>query len=173
MFITIHAATGALVGTEVGNPFLAFLLGFFLHFVLDIIPHGDCEMGKKFWGLLNKRLSEEEQIRSLAAYGVIDYIALVFFIFYSVKNFFFAKDDAVIWAMIGSILPDLLVVVYMVTKSRLLRWFFDFHAIVHHWLINRMGNDISLKLGLIMQTVIFLLLFTLLYQINLFGPLIS
>jgi len=170
MFITIHAAAGALVGTEVSNPILAFVSGFLLHFVLDFIPHGDCEMGTKFWGLLKKKFSEEEKIRSLAAYGMVDYIALIFFIFYSIKNFHFAKDDTVIWGMIGGILPDLLVVLYMITKSRLLKWFFDLHATVHHWLINRMGNDIPLKLGFVMQAVVFLLLFILLYQINLFGP---
>jgi hypothetical protein len=170
MFITIHAATGALLGTEVTNPITAFIISFGLHFVMDIIPHGDRELGKRFFGLLNKKLSEEEKVRSLAAYGILDYIILIFFLLYMFKNFYFAKDDGVIWGIIGGILPDLLVALYMLTKSRLLKWFFDFHRWNHYLLIGRMPNDIPLKVGIALQAVVFAVLFFALAQINLFGP---
>lgn len=169
MFITIHAATGALIGTELSNPLIAFGIGFILHFLMDIIPHGDRELGKKFFGLLNKRLSEEEKLRSLAAYGLIDYIILVFFILYAFKNFSFAKDDGVIWAMVGSIIPDLLVALYMLTKTKWLKWFFDFHYWVHHLIINKLKNDIPLKVGIAMQVIIFTILFTILTRISILG----
>lgn len=169
MFITIHAAAGALVGAEITNPFLSFGAGVVLHFLMDIIPHGDSELGKRFFGLLNKKISEEEKLKSLAAYGLVDYIVAVFFLLYIVKNFYFAKDDGVIWAIIGSIAPDLLVALYMLTKSRYLKWFFDFHRFVHYLLLKRMKNDIPLKFGIVMQIMVFLLLFTCLHQVNLTG----
>lgn len=173
MFITVHAAAGAIVGTQISSPFFAFLVGVGLHFLMDIIPHGDRELGKRFFGLLNKKLSEEEKIKSLAAYGMMDYLILIFFLIYSFKNFYFAKDDGVIWAMIGSILPDVLVALYMLTKSKWLKWFFDFHHYVHHLIIGRLKNDIHLKTGIIMQVIIFIILILFLNYINNFSPLIS
>lgn len=170
MFITVHAAAGALIGTQISNPIIAFIVGFISHLLLDIIPHGDRELGKKFFGLLNKRLSEEEKFKSMAAYGIIDYLILVFFILYAFKNFYFAKDDGVVWCMIGGILPDLLVAIYILTKTKLLEWFFKFHRWNHYLLIGRMKNDIPLKTGIAMQIIIFLILLLLLNQINLTGP---
>lgn len=169
MFISVHAAAGALVGAEISNPAIAFTVGVILHFALDIIPHGDRELGKKFFGLFNKKLSEEEKIKSLAAYALVDYIVLVLFLLYAVKNFYFTKDDGVIWAMIGSIIPDLLVALYFLTRSPYLKWFFDFHSWVHHLLIERMANDIPLKLGIIMQITIFAILLILLHQTDFLG----
>lgn len=170
MFITVHAAAGALVGTEIANPYLSFTAGVILHFIMDIIPHGDRELGKRFFGLLNKKISEEDKIKSLAAYGLIDYIALSLFLLYAVKSFYFIKDDGVIWCIIGSIIPDLLVALYVLTKSHYLKWFFDFHKTVHHLIISRMKNDIPLKAGMLMQAGILALLIIFLNEINLAGP---
>lgn len=169
MFITVHTAAGALVGTEIANPYLSFAAGVLLHFVMDIIPHGDRELGKRFFGLLNKKISEEEKIKSLAAYGLVDYIVLVLFLLYAIKNFSFAKDDGVVWAIVGSIIPDLLVALYVLTKTKYLKWFFDFHHWNHHLLIGRMKNDITIKTGIIMQIAIFAVLILLLNEINLLG----
>lgn len=167
MFITIHATTGALVGTQITNPVLSFLINFILHFIMDIIPHGDKELGKRFFGLLNKRLKEEEKIKSLAIYGLIDYIMLVFFLLFMFKNFSFARNDGVIWGIVGGIIPDLLVASYVLTKSKKIKWFFDFHKWNHYLLIEKMKNDIPLKLGIAMQVLIFTFLFMLLAKINL------
>jgi hypothetical protein len=172
MFITIHAATGALIGTQVSNPLFSFIINFALHFLMDIIPHGDKELGKRFFGLLDKKLSEEEKIKSLAAYGLLDYIVLVFFLLFMFKNFYFAKDDGVIWGIIGAIVPDLLVATYVLTKSKTLKWFFDFHKWNHHLLIGRMKNDIPLKMGIALQALIFTVLFIILSKINIFGSLL-
>ncbi|MFA5020801.1 MAG: hypothetical protein WC517_01940 [Patescibacteria group bacterium] len=170
MFITVHAAAGALIGTELPNPYLAFAAGVLVHFLMDIIPHGDHELGKRFFGLLKKKISEEEKFKSLAAYGLVDYIILVLFLLYSIKNFYFAKDDGVVWAIVGSIVPDLLVALYVLTRSRYLKWFFDFHNWVHHLWLNRIKNDLPLKAGIAMQLAIMALFLILLNQINLMGP---
>lgn len=34
-----HAIIGAVIGTKIGNPFLAFPLAFLSNFILDILPH--------------------------------------------------------------------------------------------------------------------------------------
>ena len=173
MFLSVHGAAGALIGTEVTNPWLAFAASFVLHFVMDIIPHGDHDFGKRFFGLLNKKLSEEEQIKKMIAYEVLDLAVVLFFVIYSFKNFYFAKDDSVIWAIIGGIIPDIIVFLYFTTKTKLLKWFFDFHKWNHHLLFNHgLKKDLPLKVGMFMQAALFIILFLLLHEVNLNGPLI-
>ena len=171
MFLPVHAAAGAIIGTEIINPYWAFVAGVVLHFIMDIIPHGDHALGKKFFGLLNKKISEEEEIKSLATYGMLNSLIVILFIIYAFKNYYFAKDDGVIWAIIGSILPDILVTLYVLTKSRCLKWFFDFHKYIHHLLLEKIGGDIPLKYGIALQTILFILLMFVLQGINLNGPL--
>ncbi len=171
MFLSVHAATGAIIGTEISSPWLAFLAAFAIHFVMDVIPHGDHELGKRFFGLIGKKLSEEEQIKKMIAYEVLDLFVVVFFVIYAFKNFYFAKDDSVVWAIIGGILPDVIVFAYFVTKSKYLKWFFDFHKWFHHLIINRLGRDLPLKVGMAMQAALLIAAILLLHEINLNGPL--
>ena len=99
-------------------------------------------------------------------------IVLIFFLLYAFKNLYFIKDDGVIWGIIGGIVPDLLVALYMLTKSRALKWFFNFHRFMHHLFVDRLKNDIPLKVGLIMQMIIFATLVVLLHEVALGGPLL-
>lgn len=171
MFLSVHAATGAIIGTEISAPWLAFIVSFAAHFVMDVIPHGDHEMGKKFFGLVGKKLSEEEEIKKMVAYEVLDLFVVVFFVMYAFKNFYYAKDDSVVWGIIGGILPDVIVFTYFVTKAKWLKWFFNFHKWFHHLIINRLGRDMPLKAGMAMQAALMLICFLLLNEINLNGPL--
>ena len=41
MLAASHLVAGGVIGSYIGNPFLAFLLGIIIHFVLDAIPHFD------------------------------------------------------------------------------------------------------------------------------------
>ncbi|MFA5124554.1 MAG: hypothetical protein WC473_01855 [Patescibacteria group bacterium] len=159
MFITVHAAASAVIGKEIANPFIAFVISFVLHFIFDIIPHGDKDYCTRFFGLQFKRASEEAKFKSMALYSLIDTVILVFFLLYLFKNFTWAKDDSVIWAIIGGIIPDFIVALYMLTKSRWLKGFFVFHH-ENHSLIKR---DFSLYAGMIFQAVILLGLISSLY----------
>lgn len=161
MFITVHATASAVVGKEIANPFISFAISFILHFIFDIIPHGDRDYCKRFFGLQFKRLNEEDKLKSMAIYSLIDTVLLVFFLLFLFKNFTWAKDDSVIWAIIGGIIPDFIVAAYMLTKSRWLKGFFNFHHENH----NIIKWDLSLYGGLVLQAVIFFALVGLLYLI--------
>jgi len=62
MILTIHALVGAAITTQIRITWLAWLLAFFSHFLLDCIPHHDyslkgVELGwknKKFWWVIFK-----------------------------------------------------------------------------------------------------------------------
>src|SRR3989339_856901 len=46
MFITPHTSLALWISTRITDPLLAFILGVVSHFVLDIIPHGDEQLGR-------------------------------------------------------------------------------------------------------------------------------
>lgn len=41
MLASSHIVAGGVVGSHIGDPFLAFLVGIIIHFILDAIPHFD------------------------------------------------------------------------------------------------------------------------------------
>src|SRR3989338_6826145 len=47
MYLTIHAAAGALIGNYVNQSLIAFIFGLFSHFLLDLIPHNDGDIPTK------------------------------------------------------------------------------------------------------------------------------
>ncbi len=59
--------------------------------------------------------------------------------------------------ILGSVLPDLLVGLYDITKSKYLRWIFKLHFYFHDIIIKRRG-DVPLKYALAAQAVLVLLL---------------
>lgn len=165
MFITVHAATAAIIGKSIPNPFLAFLVGVLSHFILDIIPHGDSRMGKKFWGQRLKFLQEKGELKFMALYGSIDSLILAFFLMFIFKNFEFTRADNVIWAMVGGIIPDITVAIYKLKNFRLIKWFFTLHNRNHNILVNKIDFDMPLHYGVMMQVVIFTALVWTIYLI--------
>jgi hypothetical protein len=151
MTLTTHTAMGAVIGQMSGNPFLAFLLGFFIHLLIDIIPHGDTTMAKNFRVYGHKR-------KRAVAYVFIDAICAIFFLLFIFNGKPFLSTQTVTWAIVGSVLPDLLVGLYDFTKTKYLRWFFHLHFFFHNYLVNRRGKDVPLKYALLIQFVFVLYL---------------
>lgn len=164
MFITIHAAAGALIGRQIANPALAFIIGLLSHFLLDIIPHGDKEMGKKFFGVDLKFLKKEDEFKIMALYGSLDALVMSIFLIFLYRNFDFAKTDNVSWAIIGGILPDILAITYKVTNFPGLKWFHILHHKIHYMVTNRLKSDLPFKLALPLQITFFAFLIYLLYH---------
>ncbi len=154
MFITVHAAAAVIIGKSIPNPFLAFLAGVLSHFILDIIPHGDSQMGKKFWGQRLKFLQEKGELKFMAIYGSIDSLMLALFLIFLFKNFEFTRADNVIWAMVGSIIPDFTVAFYKLKEFRAIKWFFRLHNKNHNLLVNKIDFDLPLQYGVLMQIII-------------------
>ncbi len=154
MFITVHAAAGIIIGKQIDNPIIAFVVAIISHFILDIIPHGDQKLGKKFFGLRfggNELTDAEKSLKAIALYGLIDAFSLIFLILYLFRNFPILDSDSVTWGIIGSILPDMLVGLYVIGKFKPLKWFYEFHTWNHHLLLNKMKSDIPLKVGMLFQ----------------------
>lgn len=146
MTLTTHATLGAVIGQATGNPVLAFVIGFISHFLIDMVPHGDCYLSD------NYRIHKCNRKRSVAYVMVDAVIAMLFVLFlFNVKDIVSVRNFT--WGIIGSVLPDLLVGMYDLTKSRYLKWFFDLHFFFHDFFVKRKG-DVPLYYALLAQIVL-------------------
>ncbi|MFH1356800.1 MAG: hypothetical protein ABII18_06665 [bacterium] len=149
MTLSTHTAIGALIGLSMGNPIAGFLLGVTSHFLLDMIPHGDTK--------ISTNLRVHKKKKGAFTYGTIDAVIAVYLvlIFSNIPNE--ATEYAFSMAIIGSILPDLLVGLYDITKSPLLKPINDLHFFFHDFFVKNHG-DIKLPTALFIQAIFILLI---------------
>lgn len=97
MLFAAHAIPAGYVGEMIGNPFLAFLAGIIIHFVLDSIPHYDTTDGGKY------TFRQYALVLTDLAIG----ISIVLFVLKPEISF----KSSFLWGAFGGILPDILDVV--------------------------------------------------------------
>jgi hypothetical protein len=154
MFLVIHASVGALIGNVVGNPTAAFSLGFASHFLLDMIPHGDCLLYEDY--KCRRKMRKAMLHISMDALMVVAMIMIIFFLENTISGLTVAAG------MLGGLLPDLLVGLFELTHPKGLRWssrqlskFHDWHMRNHVFLIKKFfPRDIPLKYGYILQAIV-------------------
>jgi hypothetical protein len=152
MFITTHAAIGALLAEAVPNhPVAAFCLGVASHFLSDIIPHGDSHLYKGF--------VSGTKVRRALAYVTIDGVIALFFSLFLLNTKLVDNQLATTWGIVGGVLPDLMVGVYEVTRFRALRLFHRFHFFFHN-MISAKHGDLSFPAGFSMQLIFLAALIT-------------
>jgi hypothetical protein len=150
MFITTHAAIGALIGENLpGSPWLAFFLALLSHFVADIIPHGDSDLYKGF--------VSGSKVKKAIAYVTIDAIVALILIIWLFNQEVFVDKKAVSYGIVAGVLPDLLVAGYELFKLRALRAFTKFHFFFHNMISSRKG-DLPFAWGMAMQIVVLLVI---------------
>jgi hypothetical protein len=93
MLIATHSIAGGIAGEYIGNPFLAFLAGIVIHFLLDTIPHYDTTDDGKF------------TFRQLAFVGADCVAGLIILIF--IMRADLSIKSPFLWGAIGGILPDI------------------------------------------------------------------
>lgn len=155
MFLTLHAASGALMGELAPNAWLAFTLGFLSHFPLDMFPHGDRKMGdhaKTHGGGHVRKYIAMTIADAAIGYGII------------VAGFALGRFEHPWYAflgILGGLLPDLLVAIpeyaMFVKKSErvLLHGFYRFHDFNHNRVIR--WFDVPMRVGLALQAVLLVL----------------
>jgi hypothetical protein len=126
MLLTVHAATGALIGQQINNPILAFALGFVSHFILDMIPHGDQDWIDEY------KSDQKAKVRKIISIVALDAIVLVILL---VSRYFYYENSitsslSITSGILGSLLPDFLVVCHELS-DKLFKNFYRFHFIIH------------------------------------------
>jgi len=151
MLLTLHAATGALLGEFAPNPIAAFGLGFLSHFVLDMFPHGDRMIGNE-----TKRTGRAKRFYWLLAFDAVAGI-VIFFPAFALGRF--DRPWFAYLGLLGGLLPDLIVAIpeyalYVKKEYRVrLRWFYRFHVYVHDRII-RAFDTMPLRIGIAFQAVL-------------------
>jgi len=152
MNLLVHASAGALIGQYTGNPYLAFFSGVMSHIILDIIPHGDSQLYKKY-------KSGELSTKKAMALTILDSIATIVFvlIFFSLE----IHKSTIVTAMaiIGSVIPDVLMGFYELLSPKAPKWLetaHKWHFINHDYFAIK--HDLSFKKGLLLQLIVFLVL---------------
>ncbi len=152
MFVTTHAALGALVAEAFpGHPVLAFVLGMASHFITDIVPHGDTGLYKGYVA--------GSKVKRAVAYVVIDSVVAILFVLFLFNTHLFENRLSISLGIAGGVLPDLLVAVYELFRVRGLKWFHRVHFFFHNMVSGRWG-DLSFPSGFAMQILFLAALLT-------------
>lgn len=120
MFLSVHATVAITSIEYIQNPILLFVINFFLHYIIDAIPHGD---GNNIKGFKNP-------ILNLWILSSLDLFFVIILIYLSHSNL---KYDyrLLIPAISGAILPDYLWGLYKITNLRILKWADNLNELSH------------------------------------------
>lgn len=151
MYLTIHAAIGGAIGQFIGQPALAFAIGFISHLISDGIPHGDEDIIK--WKLFKSNLAK------MAAAAGIDFICLTAMAVYWLSVTPLSQMTGLLYGMAGAIAPDALWGLHELTKTPLLNWYRDLHTKGHYLFTHKhltilQGFAVQIPLLMIMTWVI-------------------
>jgi len=138
MFLTVHAATGIVIGQNISNPLLAFLIGFIIHYIFDIIPHGDTKVPKKYKNPIH-----------IATAGLADLIILTAFIIFLFIIKIELLTPSILLAMLGSMLPDFLQAFYYIYRKTIFIKTQRIHEFLHDLISKK--YEINFYLGLLFQ----------------------
>lgn len=125
MLLSSHIIVSGLLASQTGNYFLAAILGFFSHFIVDAIPHWDDYLSPEF----DSRAKSEKGhfFKSRFFYKEISKVAIDILIGLSVLSLIFFKTsgfDNIAYAAVGiffGVLPDPLQLLYLMTNWRSLK----------------------------------------------------
>lgn len=150
MFLTIHAATGVIIGQTINSYSLAFIFGFIFHFLLDMVPHGDQFLIKR---------ERKERIKLVASIASIDAVIMGLFLVLIFNQDLGLHYLPVAFGVAGSILPDFFNGLAELANGRIktLQKISAFHLNLHDFHLTEKFKP-NLKTGLIMQLIIFAVL---------------
>ncbi len=122
MILLVHLLLGALIGQKIPNLFLAIILAFLSHYLLDFIPHMEYEVKNIVGARWKKSLPDLIKV-------FLDFISGIILIF------IFSKNWPIIYVCaFFAILPDGLSLLNMLTKNKFLRAHSAFHQGKIHFL---------------------------------------
>ena len=152
MYLTVHAAAGILIGSYVNKPLASFILAIISHFILDLVPHNDGDIPTKGQSIKTLRKFYFNKIFALIYLDICLSIVVAVIL---LTNNIHLLSRSIIWGMVGSILPDIfLILSFFWRKNRLLHKFNELHNFLHY----SPEKPISMVSGHLTQLVTLLLL---------------
>jgi len=133
MYLSLHTTVAIATSNYLPNLWLAFIVNFILHFVLDLIPHGDDEDSKKIIG-------DKTYNKTFITITLIDLLTSSAIIWYYAWTQNFNVSTITSWSILGGVLPDLVMGFAFFAKLhpwiyKLNHWwtdkYLDFHKKIH------------------------------------------
>lgn len=151
------AATGAVTT----NPVAAFFLGVLSHFLVDMIPHGDTPIAyrkssRRFGIPSLKDGGEGTSSMIVELVGTVLLIGVVLLFFFTGR---IEHGPAFAAGIVGGIFPDMSWGAIQLLKLRWMFWFTKLHHKIH----NTIPFDYSFRLGVALQGILAVIIFSLLY----------
>jgi len=148
MYLTVHTPTSLIIGSQINQPIISFILAFLAHFVLDIIPHDPQELHK--W-------AKKNHLKRTFYIAFIDVALVSIFLFILWQNGKLTFNAPMILAIIGGIMPDILWGLDDLSKGKIkiLNVYHKIHHKIHQLVCPRIF--ISLKQAVLIQGAIFIL----------------
>ncbi|MBN1778772.1 MAG: hypothetical protein JW816_00925 [Candidatus Buchananbacteria bacterium] len=154
MFLTVHATTALIIAKIAPNPIVAFLGGFISHYLLDGIPHGDEDFFAKFDGKKWKLV-----VGTIAA---IDFSIMgLWLIFLLYQNQLPNLNNAMA-AVVGSILPDFLNGLHILTDAKIFNPFAKINQLSHRLMTKK---PTPYRIGFFYQAIFFAAIIYLLFKL--------
>ncbi len=147
MYLTVHAALGGAIGQFIGEPWLAFVIGFASHLLSDAIPHGDEDIIK--WKLFKTDTGR------MAAAALIDFMILCGMGLYWIAATPWPQLPGLVFGMAGGMAPDMLWGFHQLTQAPFLNWYRNFHGRFHYVFTHR---HLTIIQGLAVQIPLLLVL---------------
>ncbi|OGY55356.1 MAG: hypothetical protein A2951_01885 [Candidatus Buchananbacteria bacterium RIFCSPLOWO2_01_FULL_56_15] len=147
MFLTSHATAAVLIAEQIHSPTLAFALGWLSHYLLDMIPHGDDK--------LLDHLPRRAYLVAFTKIAAVDFFIMIGWLWFLFNRGTIVLTPVMIAAVVGSLLPDILNGVYLVTRSRLIEWNHRVNDWAHTAIIKKPLPPVQ---GFFIQAIFFLLL---------------
>lgn len=125
MFQIVHGSVGLLIGSQLGNPWLAFILGALSHFVLDAIPHDAQEI--RAWQ------DKGDYLKKIALEAMFDLWFFLIIIFLLQFNNLLDWQWPILAGILGALLPDYLWGLTELLKidNKLTIWYKNLHNGTH------------------------------------------
>jgi len=125
MYLTVHASAGILIGSQTGNPLLAFIVGVLSHYLLDSIPHDSIEGHD--WH------EKGDMVKKFALEASIDFCVLLGMIVFLQEKDLLILSSPIVWGIIGAVIIDFIWggIELFKLKGKVFSWFIDIHEGVH------------------------------------------
>ncbi len=150
MYQIVHGSAGLLIGSQLANPWLAFVLGVISHFILDAIPHDAKEI--RDWQ------DRGDYTKKIAIEATLDLLIFLMIIYFLQLNNLLSWNWAMLAGILGALVPDYLWGITELLKidNKLTTWYKNLHNGTHA--ILHRDIYISVKYTILIQ-LFFLLLF--------------
>lgn len=158
MFSTVHAATGAALGSFLPHAPLAFGTGVVSHFLLDRIPHNDPDFPK---GQTRRELISHPTARRFFAVAIVDVTFTVALILWLLRALPAFPRASLIGGALGGVLPDFLFALSFLVNHPWARWYNRFHKHNH---FNEKKYPVSAVSGSVIQLIIFVISLSVLFR---------